>query len=99
MFEGQWHKWWDSLNPAWRVRENGRLVTGVGNGSWDSLLYYGTNGFVNVIGSLTALLEVSTDEAEWARNLRDVRWVVGELLAVKTKQRCVFLLLSDLSQH
>lgn len=47
------------------------------------MLVPGTNGFLNVIGSLLGLRDVEKDDEEWCRVVCDVRWVMGEVLGTK----------------
>ncbi|KAI0069703.1 hypothetical protein K474DRAFT_1610046, partial [Panus rudis PR-1116 ss-1] len=86
----QWAAWWAHINPEWREHdEAGGFVMG-GTGDWDVMAMPGRNGFLNVIGGLCALKDVLDGEA-WGAQLRDVRWVVGEVLGSKKGQRCTFI--------
>ena len=77
-----WARWWSNINPAWRTRIDGRLVTG-GEGDWSSMWKpTGTNGWINVLGCLQALRGVVGDE-KWAAELHDVAWVLSEVLKAK----------------
>jgi hypothetical protein len=74
-------KWWDALNPPWRLRVDGHLKIGSA-GPWDSLYKPGQNGFLSVLQSLSwwrGLLGVDSAE-EWSSALEDVTWVLGEVL-------------------
>ncbi|GJE94155.1 hypothetical protein PsYK624_103230 [Phanerochaete sordida] len=73
----QFAQWWDGLNPDWRERVDGRLVTG-GEGNWDSLIVPGVNGLINVLAGLEGL-HTTADDAEWLWQLRDVRWAMSEM--------------------
>lgn len=46
------------------------------------MFFPGTNGFLTVLGSLLGLRDVSS-EAVWDLWVRDVRWVIGEVLKAK----------------
>lgn len=81
IYAENWQKWWDFLNPAWRERRDGRLVIG-GTGDWSSVSKCGANGFLTVLESLHGL-QPCVDEEIWAAALRDVRWVLEQILAFK----------------
>lgn len=48
----------------------------------------GTNGFVNIIAGIYAL-RAGVDEQEWAHCLRDLDWVLAEVLKSKKAHRQV----------
>jgi hypothetical protein len=76
-------KWWDAINPSWRVREDGRLRIG-GSGCWSSLCKPGQNGFLSVLQVLKWWRELldtaSLSVQEWEAALEDVVWVLHEVL-------------------
>lgn len=86
-FVEKWYLWWDAINPEWRERRDGQLVTG-GSGDWSTMYLPGPNGFLNVLGALVALRDMETPE-RWSEAMRDVRWVIGQVLAAKQEERCV----------
>ena len=87
-FKERWVSWWSRCNPAWRERgEDGHPVIG-GTGDWSTMFIPGKNGFVNIIASLYALAE-TVDVETWARSVRDVRWVLGEVLTAQRNARYV----------
>lgn len=53
----------------------------------------GTNGFLNVIGSLLALRDCEGDSV-WSQAMRDVRWVIGEVLEAKRSRGYVYYISS-----
>ena len=81
-------RWWDELNPPWRIRVNGRLEIG-GTGPWDTLHKSGQNGFLSVLQILCwwrTMLGVGRVEAseDWNSAVKDVTWVLNEVLNSKT---------------
>lgn len=83
-FATEWDRWWDSINPAWRTRENGVLTQG-GAGDWACVWVSGTNGFVNLIEGLLTLRDI-LDTDSWAERLRDVSWVLEKARAAKEER-------------
>ena len=78
VFKKKWHTWWNTINPEWRERRDGRPVIG-GCGSWDRMFFPGPNGFLNILECLMAL-QAFDDEASWTQAVYDVRWVVQQVL-------------------
>lgn len=79
----EWWSWWDAINPPWRQRAEDRLVVG-GNGSWDEMKKPGQNGLLGVIACLLwwkAVLPEEDEEVDWYTAVRDVLWVVNQLLS------------------
>lgn len=69
--------WWQSLQPDWRVTDDGALARG--EGSWDALRRPGVNGLLSVMAALffwaysvgeenanTAALELAIEDVSWA---------------------------------
>ena len=91
-FRERWISWWSRCNPAWRERAaDGHPVIG-GTGDWSMMFIPGKNGFVNIIASLYTLAE-TMDVDSWARSVRDVRWVLTEVLAARRATRYVPLVI------
>ena len=82
IYATQWLKWWARINPSWRADANGHLEIG-GTRDWSCMLIPGTNGFLNVLGSLLGLRDIQNDDEEWCGMVRDVRWAMGEVLSTK----------------
>ena len=82
--------WWDKLNPSWRTRRDGQLVI-EGSGDWATMAVPGTNGFVNVIAGLVALRK-TVELQVWTDYVRDVQWVVHEVLQFQQASKCVTFL-------
>lgn len=78
-FATRWFKWWDAINPVWRDRRFGKFVLG-GLGDWSVMYVKGKNGWLNIIAGLIAMRDV-TDAERWEYALRDVHWVIGQVLA------------------
>ena len=78
-FSAVWWRWWDTMNPSWRARVNGRPQRG-GTGDWSSMIKSGKNGFLTVLASLVALEQSAEDEC-WRAALEDVNWVLEEVRA------------------
>lgn len=86
-FVAAFWKWWDELNPRWRIRDNGHLKIG-GAGPWDALHKSGQNGFLSVLQVLywwRSLLGVDSAEGskDWNYAVIDVVWVLSEVLHSK----------------
>ena len=60
-YKEQWVAWWDTYNPAWRTRRDGRLAQ-EGAGDWSAMLHAGSNGYVNILVGLLGYHEVASDE-------------------------------------
>lgn len=88
-YESAWWTWWDTLNPSWRARENGRPV-GRDSGDWSPLFKAGTNGFVNVLMSLLGLQDAAIEE-NWRVALEDVSWVLQEVRVAAESGGCVLV--------
>ncbi|KIY53323.1 hypothetical protein FISHEDRAFT_13679, partial [Fistulina hepatica ATCC 64428] len=72
-------KWWNALNPSWRVRDaaSGTLIqTGIPDG-WDSLDCGGPNGLLSVLACLAWWHDLNGGNAtpQWVKIVEDVHWV------------------------
>jgi hypothetical protein len=81
-----WWKWWDLLQPQWRVRGDDRKwITGeTYNGEWDDqLLHWGTNGLLSVVASLyfwgCAIAESVEGRDAWEIAVNNVAWILEGL--------------------
>ncbi|GJF00229.1 hypothetical protein PsYK624_165090 [Phanerochaete sordida] len=78
-------QWWSACNPPWRERDpDGHPVPG-GAGDWASMLKPGANGICTVIACLVGL-SIAADVKTWTRSVRDVHWVVRQLLVAAAAQ-------------
>jgi hypothetical protein len=70
-FEKEFRQWWISLQPDWRVSEEGSIISGASEGDWGKLRKPGLNG---IQGALAALFYWGL---EVKRNVRQHKgWVV-----------------------
>jgi hypothetical protein len=82
-FVDVFHQWWNTINPSWRAHEDGHLRLGVcGSGLWTSLHKPGQNGFLSVLQVLKWWRELLDDTGtrEWELALKDVAWVLQEVV-------------------
>ncbi|KAK6993081.1 hypothetical protein R3P38DRAFT_3224091 [Favolaschia claudopus] len=79
-----WQRWWDSLQPAWRVRDTDgswSVTAGYGAGGreWGPLYQWGVNGILSVVASLYFWGRGLTDNeqlrARWEAAVGDVVWM------------------------
>ncbi|KAE9393294.1 hypothetical protein BT96DRAFT_829434, partial [Gymnopus androsaceus JB14] len=86
-FDSYWWRWWSVINPDWREYDGeGRIVVGGdGNGAWANFNCPGQCGMLTVLNCLSWWWSVlgSGEEQQslWNAGLKDVAWVVGELIA------------------
>lgn len=77
------------MNPAWRERDfEGRIVVGGdGDGDWEGFHRPGQCGMLTVLNCLLWWSRMIGDREEqqslWDAALKDVAWVVGELVDEK----------------
>lgn len=91
IFVAAFWKWWDAINPPWRIRVDGRLKVG-GAGSWASLHKPGQNGFLSVLQCLSwwrGLLDAGAED--WDSAVEDVVWVLKEVLnsLINSSSKCI----------
>ncbi|KAJ3751922.1 hypothetical protein F5878DRAFT_549901 [Lentinula raphanica] len=85
-FASQWWKWYSMINPEWRERDAlGRIVVnGSGEGDWDEFDRSGQNGMLSLVISLywwyRRLDNPSEPSPDWLAGLRDISWVLSELV-------------------
>ncbi|KAF7797639.1 hypothetical protein EIP86_008839 [Pleurotus ostreatoroseus] len=84
-YADDWQTWWNNINPEWRERRAGRLVRG-GTGDWSSMWVPGKNGFLNILGALSALYELAPND-DWIEAVADVKWVIREARKQKGQRR------------
>lgn len=75
-------KWWDDLNPAWRVRDLDGGLLQTGQGDWGSLHVHGPNGLLLVVACLRFWYFVggsNVKDSEWLKLKNDVLWVLNKL--------------------
>ncbi|KAJ7776480.1 hypothetical protein DFH07DRAFT_731905 [Mycena maculata] len=80
--KADWKKWWVALAPEWHQKNDvGELVQG-GQGLWGDLVHPGANGILMVLLVLVWWREKEESASEsWLAAVRDVGWVLDELLA------------------
>jgi hypothetical protein len=85
-FEKEWYKWWDSLQPEWRVKgEDGKWETGeMYGGKWDDeLMVWGPNGTLSIIAGLyfwgCAIADSPALCTKWEVAVNDVSWILEGL--------------------
>ncbi|KAJ6493367.1 hypothetical protein C8R45DRAFT_763528, partial [Mycena sanguinolenta] len=75
----RWWKWWSSLAPAWREKdEEGKPKTREVGGEWGDLVHPGGNGMLTVLLPLVWWREgeqMDTASEDWLAAVRDVLWV------------------------
>ncbi|KAF8170465.1 hypothetical protein K438DRAFT_1613950 [Mycena galopus ATCC 62051] len=77
-----WWKWWDSMQPEWRVRgADAKWEVQAEYGEWeDELLVWGKNGHLALVGSLyfwgCAVLGSATLHSDWEAAVLDVTWIL-----------------------
>ncbi|KAJ7856843.1 hypothetical protein B0H14DRAFT_2257617, partial [Mycena olivaceomarginata] len=83
-FGKEWWKWWDGLQPEWRLRrEDGLGLTGEnsGEGEWGDtqLIYWGQNGTLSIVAGLffwgLAVMNDSELRGEWEITVNDTVWI------------------------
>ncbi|KAJ7204377.1 hypothetical protein GGX14DRAFT_368798 [Mycena pura] len=91
-FENKWWTWWALNQPMWRGRcADGRpeKVDTLGK-SWGNLAVYRQNGLLSVVATLYwwGCMEQTRDtgdiSAGWLDAVRDMAWVMAELLAAES---------------
>ena len=90
-YAAQWLDWWVSLNPAWRECTSDHLVQ-EGSGDWSTMSVVGINGYLSVLAGLASAMAVQ-DRVRWAFAMRDVAWVIKQVLMVHKSNRCVYIAL------
>ncbi|KAE9388380.1 hypothetical protein BT96DRAFT_836342, partial [Gymnopus androsaceus JB14] len=86
-FRSCWWRWWSVINPDWREHDaEGRIVVGGdGNGNWAVFKRPGQCGMLTVLNCLSwwwSGLGASEERLSlWNEGLKDVAWVIGELVA------------------
>ncbi|KAJ3738107.1 hypothetical protein EV360DRAFT_58423 [Lentinula raphanica] len=83
-FAAQWWVWWSMINPPWRERDSttGRVIINeTDNGDWSNLTRPGQCGILTVLFCLFWWHQRLPGPCqEWSNALRDVAWVVNELV-------------------
>ncbi|KAK7043466.1 hypothetical protein R3P38DRAFT_2767090 [Favolaschia claudopus] len=81
----EWQRWWDSLQPSWRVRGgDGRWTVlekyGAGGKEWGSLYRWGINGVLSIVASLyfwgRAVRLNPEMYATWESAVQDTVWIL-----------------------
>ncbi|KAJ7469883.1 hypothetical protein B0H11DRAFT_1731310 [Mycena galericulata] len=81
-----WQQWWDSLQPAWRVKDSqGRWALGDDAGGygadWASLEFPGVNGCLSIVASLyfwgrAVRNDSQNARSQWEAAVEDVAWML-----------------------
>ena len=76
--------WWVSLQPKWRVSENGTIITADSDGDWDVLRKPGVNGLLSVLVALFYWGGIAKRTAKqrnaWAACVEDCILVLRQLV-------------------
>lgn len=81
-YKALWWKWWDSEQPAWRLRSKlGELSQG-GTGDASSAYCCGQNGlieFVMTLGWWGATIDTNRarEQPDWLKAVSEVMWVMA----------------------
>ncbi|KAJ7435121.1 hypothetical protein B0H11DRAFT_2295729 [Mycena galericulata] len=83
-YEVEWKGWWESLQPAWRKKDdNGAWITeeyGEAGKEWGPLTQWGVNGTLSILMSLyfwgCAVQDTADLEATWLSAVWDVTWML-----------------------
>lgn len=88
-YADQWYRWWDLLQPKWRLRDHdgvwkaGGDATYGGDNEWGSLDNPGPNGCLSVVAGLyfwgVHLEKSDVTKERWARAVQDVAWMLEGL--------------------
>ena len=87
VFMEAWWSWWNSFNPDWRTRRDGKPVLGGSqSGSWKGLVKRGPSGYALFIITLTWGYPKTPEEDEeildnWHAALADVSWALESMLS------------------
>jgi hypothetical protein len=86
-FEAAWKRWWEGMQPGWRLDDKMKLarkVTDNPENAWSSSTLYhaGPIGFRLIIMALAWWGEVIKDQqqAEFFKAVEDVQWVLEQIL-------------------
>ncbi|KAF9522828.1 hypothetical protein CPB83DRAFT_840208 [Crepidotus variabilis] len=82
-FRDEFEIWWKSLQPEWRLDEDGNVVQG--DGDWESLQMAGPKGLTSIVAGLFFMGDAIGDRHDqrdhWHALLDDVEWVLMSLTA------------------
>lgn len=74
--------WWASLQPQWRVSDDGSLIRSCG--SWEDLRRPGVNGLLSVLAALFFWgAAAGGKDSRWDEAVADVVWAFGEAIGSK----------------
>jgi len=84
-FQATFMKWWEGLQPDWRLSTSGQIITSNVSGDWGSLQRAGRNGILSVVAALffwgLALKEApDADRAGWNMASEDCLRVLNALI-------------------
>ncbi|KAJ7234337.1 hypothetical protein C8J57DRAFT_1008761, partial [Mycena rebaudengoi] len=84
-YASQWHSWWDSLQPHWRMKgADGKWMVGGAYGTdWGVLFQWGINGVLSILAALyfwgcTVFDSPDADpnKLAWEFEVQDVGWML-----------------------
>ncbi|PPQ76893.1 hypothetical protein CVT26_000663 [Gymnopilus dilepis] len=77
-------KWWISLQPKWRLSDDGKIIRSAVRGDWSCLRKSGLNGLYSVIAGLyfwgTTLGGEGVEQDQWVKVVEDVELVIRCML-------------------
>lgn len=84
-FKAEVQKWWDTMQPGWRVKDmEGRWEKVAYKGKWSHLVSPGRNGMLSIIATLSwwgRKIGDGVEKDEWKMMVEDVKWVLDGLIA------------------
>lgn len=77
-------KWWEGLQPEWRMSTSGQIIVSKLDGDWDGLCRAGRNGILSVVAALFfwgfALKGTGAEQVEWKAATDDCLRVLNAFL-------------------
>ncbi|KDR74720.1 hypothetical protein GALMADRAFT_36288, partial [Galerina marginata CBS 339.88] len=84
-FKASFWKWWTTLQPAWRISEEGKVNFSAVDGDWEGLRRSGLNGLFSVVAVLfywgLAAKGQNKGVADWLVAVEDVCVVCDHLIS------------------
>ncbi|KAL0568504.1 hypothetical protein V5O48_013484 [Marasmius crinis-equi] len=78
----EWWTWWDEVNPAWRLRVDGKVVPG-GEGDWEALVSPGPDGILLFLVALRWWSDCGgfeDPEGCWSEAAKSLYYTMDDLL-------------------
>lgn len=80
----QFSKWWTSLQPEWRLSEDGAVLLQTDEAEWECIRKAGPNGLLSVMAALffwgSAVQGKRGRDAQWLQAVGEVSWVFSRLI-------------------